>query len=91
MALYKENKVNPASGCLPLLIQLPVLILLFNVLRESASKFGTDTFFRMLRDWYSENKFKVVHGADFVNHVLKYDSSDEVIKILNRYLHEDYL
>ena len=45
MALYKENKVNPASGCLPLLIQLPVLILLFNVLRDSASKFGTDTFF----------------------------------------------
>ena len=45
MALYKENKVNPASGCLPLLIQLPVLILLFNVLRDSAAKFGADTFF----------------------------------------------
>jgi len=45
MALYKENHVNPASGCLPLLVQLPVLILLFNVLRDSASKFGTDTFF----------------------------------------------
>ena len=45
MALYKENKVNPASGCLPLLIQLPVLILLFNVLRDSAAKFGNDTFF----------------------------------------------
>ena len=45
MALYKENKVNPASGCLPLLVQLPVLILLFNVLRDSAAKFGTDTFF----------------------------------------------
>lgn len=33
MRLYKENNVNPASGCLPLLIQLPILILLFNVLR----------------------------------------------------------
>jgi YidC/Oxa1 family membrane protein insertase len=32
MALYKENKVNPASGCLPLLIQLPIFILLYNVL-----------------------------------------------------------
>ncbi len=31
--LYRENKVNPASGCLPLLIQLPVLIALFQVLR----------------------------------------------------------
>jgi YidC/Oxa1 family membrane protein insertase len=32
MALYKENKINPASGCLPLLIQLPIFILLYNVL-----------------------------------------------------------
>ncbi|MBS9776156.1 MAG: membrane protein insertase YidC [Fusobacterium sp.] len=34
MELYKENKVNPAGGCLPLLIQLPILIALFNVLRN---------------------------------------------------------
>ena len=33
MRLYRENKVNPAAGCLPLLVQLPILILLFNVLR----------------------------------------------------------
>lgn len=33
MRLYKENKVNPAAGCLPLVVQLPILILLFNVLR----------------------------------------------------------
>jgi len=32
MELYKEHKVNPASGCLPLLIQLPIFILLYNVL-----------------------------------------------------------
>ncbi|GAB6280206.1 MAG: YidC/Oxa1 family membrane protein insertase [Thermovirga sp.] len=32
MKLYKENKVNPAAGCLPLLVQLPILILLFRVL-----------------------------------------------------------
>ncbi|MDR1048191.1 MAG: membrane protein insertase YidC, partial [Synergistaceae bacterium] len=34
MALYKENGVNPASGCLPLLIQLPIFILLYNVLTK---------------------------------------------------------
>lgn len=33
MRLYKEYKVNPAAGCLPLIVQLPILILLFNVLR----------------------------------------------------------
>lgn len=33
MELYKENKVNPAGGCLPILIQLPILWALFGVLR----------------------------------------------------------
>lgn len=33
MALYKTEKVNPASSCLPLLIQLPIFIALFHVLR----------------------------------------------------------
>ena len=28
MALYKEHGINPAAGCLPLLIQMPVLIAL---------------------------------------------------------------
>jgi YidC/Oxa1 family membrane protein insertase len=33
MALYKEYGVNPLGGCLPLLLQFPVLIALFAVLR----------------------------------------------------------
>jgi len=31
MEFYKENKINPFSGCLPLLIQLPILIGLYRV------------------------------------------------------------
>lgn len=31
MELYKEHGVNPAAGCLPLLLQFPVLIALYNV------------------------------------------------------------
>ncbi len=31
MRLYRESGVNPASGCLPLLIQLPILIALYQV------------------------------------------------------------
>jgi YidC/Oxa1 family membrane protein insertase len=34
MKLYKEHKVNPMGGCLPLIVQMPVLILFFQVLRE---------------------------------------------------------
>lgn len=33
MELYKTHKVNPASGCLPLLIQLPILFALYSVFR----------------------------------------------------------
>lgn len=32
MALYKREKVNPASGCLPILIQLPIFFSLYKVL-----------------------------------------------------------
>jgi len=31
LALYKEHGVNPAAGCLPTLIQFPILIALYNV------------------------------------------------------------
>ena len=34
MELYKEHKVNPLGGCLPLLLQLPILFALFGVLRN---------------------------------------------------------
>jgi YidC/Oxa1 family membrane protein insertase len=34
MKLYQEAKINPLAGCLPLLIQFPILIGLFSVLRE---------------------------------------------------------
>jgi len=35
MALYKKEKVNPMSGCLPILVQIPVFIALYWVLLES--------------------------------------------------------
>lgn len=34
MDLYKQHGVNPMSGCLPLLIQLPIFILLYGVLYD---------------------------------------------------------
>ncbi len=35
MELYKKEKVNPATGCLPILVQIPVFIALYWVLLES--------------------------------------------------------
>lgn len=35
MKLYKEEKVNPLGGCLPMLLQLPIFLALYWVLLES--------------------------------------------------------
>ncbi len=36
MELYKNEKVNPAGGCLPLLIQLPVFVALYQAFTNNA-------------------------------------------------------
>lgn len=33
MKLYRENSVSPAAGCVPMLIQFPVFIILYDVIR----------------------------------------------------------
>jgi YidC/Oxa1 family membrane protein insertase len=33
MKLYKEHNVNPASGCLPMLLQMPAFFVLYSVIR----------------------------------------------------------
>ena len=35
MKLYKEHKINPLSGCLPMLVQIPVFFALFAMLRSA--------------------------------------------------------
>jgi len=48
MELYKEHKVNPLAGCLPLLIQFPIIIGLFNALREPVKYvFGTEEAYKI--------------------------------------------
>ena len=42
MAFYKENNLNPLGGCLPLLLQTPVFIILFNVIQGPHLHRGPD-------------------------------------------------
>ncbi len=45
MKFYKENKINPAASCLPLVAQFPVFISLYLVLKHFTSKGGVlDTY-----------------------------------------------
>jgi len=39
LALWQKHKVNPAGGCLPLLLQLPILIALFYVVKGGFSPY----------------------------------------------------
>ena len=51
MKFYQENKINPLASCLPLLLQLPVFISLFYMLRTDL-KF--DICGPQLRQFYSQ-------------------------------------
>ncbi len=61
MRIYGENKVNPLSSCLPMLIQLPVFIALFTVLR-SAVELRFAPFLWVADLSQPENLFKDVLG-----------------------------
>jgi YidC/Oxa1 family membrane protein insertase len=45
MAFYQANNINPFSSCLPLLLQMPVFIVLFRILRGLTGKTDEDGFF----------------------------------------------
>lgn len=47
MELYREKKVNPAGGCLPLIVQLPILWALFGVLRTERGIVPAEAFLWM--------------------------------------------
>lgn len=41
MSLYSEHGVNPMAGCLPILAQMPVFIVLFRVVRDITRRFDS--------------------------------------------------
>lgn len=50
MKLYKENKINPSSGCLMLLVQLPIFMLLYGVIQSYQELFSVSGGFLIWRD-----------------------------------------
>ena len=53
MAFYQENGINPLGGCLPLLVQLPVFLVLFRVVQgmtRRATDLGTQLGWTARRD-----------------------------------------
>lgn len=50
MKLYKENNINASSGCLMLLIQLPIFMLLYGVIQSYQELFSVSGGFLIWRD-----------------------------------------
>ena len=59
LALYQKHKINPLSGCLPLLIQLPIFLALFNALRTSWSLHGAG-FIWWITDLSSKDPYYIL-------------------------------
>ncbi len=57
--LYRQYKVNPLSGCLPLLIQLPIFLALFNALRTSWALHGAK-FVGWITDLSSKDPYYIL-------------------------------
>jgi YidC/Oxa1 family membrane protein insertase len=67
MALYKEEGVNPASGCLPLLIQMPILYALFFVFRDLADlKLHPEPIYHHAFLWFTLDKPDNLFGHFFL-------------------------
>jgi YidC/Oxa1 family membrane protein insertase len=59
LELYKKEKINPASGCLPMLVQLPVFLAFYWVLLESV-EMRQAPFFGWIQDLSARDPFFIL-------------------------------
>ena len=81
MELYKKEKVNPAAGCLPQLIQIPVFLAFYWVLLESV-EMRQAPFIGWIQDLSSRDPFfilpVIMAGAMFLQYKLQPTPADPV-------------
>ncbi|MFN4309492.1 MAG: membrane protein insertase YidC [Ferrovibrio sp.] len=65
MALYKKEKVNPAAGCLPILLQIPVFFALYKVL-YIAIEMRHAPFYGWIRDLSAPDPTSWINGFGFL-------------------------
>ena len=59
MNLWREHKVNPVGGCLPMLLQLPIFFALYQVLGQSIELYQAP-FFGWIQDLSLKDPFYVL-------------------------------
>jgi YidC/Oxa1 family membrane protein insertase len=66
MKMYKAHGVNPMSGCLPLILQMPILIALFNMFR-STIMFRQAGFMGIIKDLSGPDRIIPLGEAGAIN------------------------
>jgi len=64
MEFFRENKINPVSGCLPMLVQLPVFFGLFMMLRTAIELRGASFFWAT--DLSKSDTLFTIPGLSFI-------------------------
>ena len=93
MKLYKEHKVNPASGCLPMLLQMPAFLVLYDVIRGITNTIQVNGH-TVAQPRYISHSTKMYHdiiaghgqlnsfGMDFAKKLLPFSSHNPFIMFL---------
>jgi YidC/Oxa1 family membrane protein insertase len=63
MAFYKENQLNPLGGCLPLLLQAPIFMILYNVI-QGLTRTGEDGTFNPKYLDHASKLFQKLDGVE---------------------------
>jgi YidC/Oxa1 family membrane protein insertase len=66
MKLYKQEKINPAAGCLPMLIQMPVFFALYKVFYVTIEMRHAN-FFGIIRDLSAQDPTNLFTGFGLID------------------------
>lgn len=72
MKMYREEGVNPAASCLPLLVQMPIFIALFRVLEGASSGNVRGTWLREAPELVSSLQAAKLFGAGLAEKILPF-------------------
>jgi len=59
MGFWKENKVNPFSGCLPMLIQLPIILAIFHIFKTGIPSVSEGVLYTFVKNPGVINQFSL--------------------------------
>lgn len=74
MALYKQHDINPVGGCLPIVAQLPIFLVLFNVLRGLTRRVSEAPWFEASNVIRGQAGLSPLEGNTFSPRYLSYDT-----------------